>query len=134
MAGAISEQVRRSIDLVRALFEAAKVQQQPWGVSRTDIFDESLRDNLRTFPDLREKLAKFIEVKLADPLNAKYGKHDRPMTGPLVGFWHAHLRDDAILIYNLQNHCVNLVYIATHADIEGKRHARTVARLGPYKR
>lgn len=120
--------LRHYIDVVKALFEA----QQPWGVSQSDMFEDSLKDNMIVFPDLREKLAKFVDVKCDNPLMARYGKHDRPFTGPLVGFWHCHLRDDAILIYNLKNRCVNLVAIVKHSDIEGKRAVKTGKRLRDY--
>lgn len=100
-----------------------------WGVSKSPIFEQSLKNNLKTFPDLKEKLAKFIDVKLPNPLSTKYGKHDRPMTGELVGFWHCHLRDDAVLIYTLKNRNINLIYIATHAELEGKRLRRTGKKL-----
>lgn len=100
-----------------------------WGVSRSSIFDQSLADNLRVFPDLADKLAKFVAVKADNPVAAKYGKHDRPLTGGLVGLWHCHLRDDAILIYRLRNRCLHLVYIATHAEVEGKRLKMTKTRL-----
>jgi mRNA-degrading endonuclease YafQ of YafQ-DinJ toxin-antitoxin module len=104
-----------------------------WGVSRSALFDETLREALRTFPDLREKLGKFTDLKLSDPLNARYGKHDRPCTGELVGFWHAHLRDDAILIYNLANRSINLVAVVTHAEIEGKRLKQTAKRIQQFR-
>lgn len=135
MAGTIQGQLRHYLDLVESespwngeLFES----KTPWGVSRSPIFDESLRANTRVFKDLPDRVAKFIEFKCNDPINSKYGKHDRPLTGELVGFWHCHLRDDAVLIYNLLNRCVNLVYIAPHAEIEGKRLKMTGARLAPY--
>lgn len=124
MAG---EALRHFIDLIEAA-------QAPWGISQSPIFVASLDENLRIFPDLKEKLAKFTSVKLPNPVapQARYGKHDSPMTGPLVGFWHCHLRDDAILIYNFANRCVNLVCIVSHAEIEGKRAKLTGKRIAPY--
>jgi mRNA-degrading endonuclease YafQ of YafQ-DinJ toxin-antitoxin module len=110
---------------VKSLFEA----QQPWGVLRSNILEPTLKEHLPTFPDLREKLVKFLEVKLQNPLTMRYGKHDRPFTGPLVGYSHCHLRDDAILIYTLKNHSINLICIVTHNEIEGKRVKAVVKRL-----
>lgn len=111
------------------LFEA----QAPWTVTTTPLFEASLRAHLRVFPDLREKLAKFIDTKIANPLASRYGKHDRAFTGPLVGFNHCHLRDDAILIYNLKNRSINLVCIVSHSEIEGKRMKAVISRIAPYK-
>lgn len=105
---------------------------EPWGVSYSDLFGESLRENTRIFPDLPERVEKFIDAKINDPLSIRYGKHDRPMTGALVGFWHTHLKDDAVLVYNLVNRCINLVYIAKHSEIEGKRLRKTADRLAAY--
>lgn len=124
MAG---ERLRTLIDLIEAA-------QSPWGISQSPIFADSLVEHQRVFPDLKEKLAKFVSVKLPNPLapHAKYGKHDSPMTGPLVGFWHCHLRDDAILVYNFNNRCVNLVVIVSHAEIEGKRAKLTGKRIAPF--
>lgn len=103
-----------------------------WGVSYSDIFADSLRENTVIFADLPDRVEKFIEAKSADPLSVRYGKHDRPMTGALVGFWHTHLKDDAVLVYNLVNRCVNLVYIAKHSEIEGNRLRKTAERLAAY--
>lgn len=108
------------------------IEAEEWAVSRTPIFDESLKRNTKIFPDLPQKLAKFIEVKKQNPFQNRYGKHDRPFTGPLIGFFHAHLRDDAILIYKLQNKSIVLVYICSHAEIEGNRHKQTIKMLEPY--
>ncbi len=116
----------------RAIVEAA---QAAWQISQSPIFAPSLVEHLRVFPDLKEKLAKFTQVKLPNPLEpgARYGKHDGPFTGPLVGFFHCHLRDDAILIYRLVNRCVHLIAIVSHAEIEGKRHKQTAKRLAAFK-
>lgn len=122
--------IRDYIDIVEGKQPQAR---QPWGVSMTNIFAPSLAEHRRVFPDLDEKLAKFIGLKTPDPITARYGKHDRPFTGPLVGFWHCHLRDDAILIYNLQNHAINLVAICSHSEIEGKRAQKMSKRLNSYK-
>jgi mRNA-degrading endonuclease YafQ of YafQ-DinJ toxin-antitoxin module len=119
---------------LRSLIDLIEAAQAPWGMSQSPIFAASLKEHERVFPDLKEKIAKFTGVKLPNPLGpqAKYGKHDSPMTGPLVGFWHCHLRDDAILIYNFANRCVNLVVIVSHAEIEGKRAKLTGKRIAPY--
>jgi hypothetical protein len=78
-----SFQIRAAINLVELLNKTlVEAPQQPWGVSRTDIFEASLKALLPTFADLAEKLVKFIDVKLQNPLTMKYGKHDSPMTGP----------------------------------------------------
>jgi mRNA-degrading endonuclease YafQ of YafQ-DinJ toxin-antitoxin module len=100
-----------------------------WAVERSDLFGESLAKMTITFPDLREKLDKFLEIKREDPIRARYGKHDRRMTGDLAGFWHCHLRDDAVLIYQLSGKTMTLIYIAPHAEIEGKRLKQTAKRL-----
>jgi mRNA-degrading endonuclease YafQ of YafQ-DinJ toxin-antitoxin module len=119
MAGAI---LRHYIDLIEAVTA-------PWGVSYSDLFQASLITMLPKVPDLPDRLKRFISIKLPNPMdrNALVGKHDRPFTGPLVGFWHCHLAPDAILIYRLQNRSVQLVAICQHADIEGKR-AKTMAK------
>ncbi len=121
------ETLRYFIDLVEGA-------QTPWGISRSPVFDDSLTNHERVFPDLNEKLAKFINVKLPNPIapTARYGKHDSPMTGPLVGFFHCHLRDDAILIYRLRNRTVYLVAIVSHSEIEGKRAKLTGKKLAPF--
>lgn len=106
---------------------------KPWGVTVTPLFSDTLKRNKATFPDLDEKLKKFVEVKTANPLQNKYGKHDGPFTGPLSGFYHAHLRDDAIIIYNLKNHAINLVAIVSHAEIEGKRSKKVWKQIAPFK-
>lgn len=81
------------------------------------------------FPDLKDKLDKFLSIKRDDPVQNRYGKHDRRMVGDLAGFWHCHLRDDAVLIYQLHGRTMTLVYIAPHAEIEGKRLKQTAKRL-----
>ncbi len=118
--------LRHYIDLVEG-------NAQEWGVSYTPLFNDALKRHRQTFPDLPEKIQKFIDVKLQNPLSMRYGKHDRPFTGPLVGFWHCHLRDDAILIYNLKNRALNLVVIVSHNEIEGKRAKSVVNQLAPFK-
>lgn len=100
-----------------------------WDTTRSPLFQDSLERNTIIFKDLPEKLERFIDIKLSDPMKARYGKHDGPMTGPFKGHNHAHLRDDAIVIYTLKGRKLNLIYIATHAEVEGKRCARTAERL-----
>jgi len=100
-----------------------------WRITQGPLFAASLLDKLAVFPDLAEKLKKFEEVKKHNPLSSKYGKHDRPMTADLVGLWHCHLRDDAVLIYRLKDRAVHLIYIASHAELEGKRLKQTTTRL-----
>lgn len=119
--------------LIRHYIDLIEAAQRPWNIERSPLFDESLASMRAVFPDIKDKLQKFIAVKLEDPLSTRYGKHDRPMTGILVGFWHCHLRDDAILIYNLKNRNVQLVYLCPHSEIEGKHERRTAKRLAVYK-
>lgn len=119
---------RRLIDLVgevlheEALEEAKQQTPVTFGITRSSIFDESLKRNMKIFPDLADKLKKFLDLKVADPLNSRYGKHDGPFKPgtPLSGYMHCHLRDDAVLIYSLKNRNVNLLYICSHAEMEGK--------------
>jgi mRNA-degrading endonuclease YafQ of YafQ-DinJ toxin-antitoxin module len=103
-----------------------------WSFTHSPVFQESLERNAIVFNDLPEKLQKFKDVKGEDPLRCRYGKHDGPMTGRFKGYHHAHLRDDAILIYKLKNKAVDLVYISSHAEIEGKRCKNTLDRLSVY--
>lgn len=127
-----SGEIRRLISLVESfLFEKPKQPSAAFGLSKSSEFDESLKRNMRIFPDLREKLEKFIELKLADPLNSKYGKHDGPFKAgtPLAGFNHCHLRDDAVLIYTMRNRTLNLVLICTHAEMEGKNTMKLSKKL-----
>ena len=99
-----------------------------WTVDYTDLLAPSLLEMRRTFPDIDEKLKKFIDLKLTNPLAARYGKHDGPFTGPLAGFYHAHLRDDAIIIYKLKNRAIIIVMLVRHAEIEGRR-AKSIRNL-----
>jgi mRNA-degrading endonuclease YafQ of YafQ-DinJ toxin-antitoxin module len=107
--------------------------QEPWGITYTPLLGPSIVEQKKRFSDIQDKLAKFQEIKKQNPLVARYGKSDYPFTGPLTGFWHAHLRDDAIVIYNLKNHCVNIIVVVAHADIEGKRAKRTLKTIEPYR-
>ena len=100
-----------------------------WKISRGPLFNDSVQSLIRTYPDLAEKLSKFWTVKKDNPLSSPYGKHDRPMTGPLTGLWHCHLHANAVLIYCLRNHCVHLVAVLPHSDLEGKRLKNTAMRL-----
>lgn len=102
-----------------------------WSVTHGPLFAESLKENERVFSDLGKRLEKFLSVKVPNPFGHRYGKHDRRMTGDLAGFWHCHLRDDAVLIYSLVNRCIHLVYVAPHAELEGKRLRQTRERLAP---
>ena len=105
----------------RTDFMSLELVRPNWKTVKSDLFDESLNRMMVTFPDLSDKLSKFIVTKSRDPLNIKYGKHDRRMIGDLAGFYHAHLRDDAVLIYTLAKQVMTLVLITPHAEIEGKR-------------
>jgi mRNA-degrading endonuclease YafQ of YafQ-DinJ toxin-antitoxin module len=101
----------------------------------TPLFQETLKRHMVIFSDLPEKLKKFTAIKKDNPLTNRYGKHDGPFAhgSPLAGFWHCHLRDDAILIYNLKNRAINLVAIVAHAEIEGNRRKAVVKQISPYK-
>lgn len=118
------------IDL-RSYIDLIEAQQRDWSVWRSPIFQETLKEHLRVFPDLVDKLEKFLHTKLPNPMSpdARYGKHDGPMTPPLNGFYHCHLRDDAILVYKLKGSELRLVAIVSHAEIEGKRLKKTKKRL-----
>jgi mRNA-degrading endonuclease YafQ of YafQ-DinJ toxin-antitoxin module len=100
-----------------------------WGFTYSPLFESSLRENIRIFPDLPAKMERFITLKKDNPFTTPFGRSDRPMTGPLAGLWHCHLFDDAVLIYRLKDRCVHCVCIVTHADMEGKRQKTTVHRL-----
>lgn len=102
---------------------------QDWSIREAVGFRDSLIRNAKIFPDLPEKLAKFIEVKACDPLHGRYGKHDKRMTGPLSGFYNCHLKDDAVLIYKVKDRTIVLIYVAAHAELEGRRLANTARRL-----
>lgn len=110
--------LRELIDLIEGKI---KPSAEPWTVSQSDTFADSMARIKITFPDIQDKLEKFIDVKIPNPLANRYGKHDGPMTGPLIGFFHCHLRDDALLIYRLVQRSIFLVSVVTHADTEGKR-------------
>jgi mRNA-degrading endonuclease YafQ of YafQ-DinJ toxin-antitoxin module len=103
-----------------------------WRVDRSEIFDESLNRMTVVFADLPDKLGKFLTTKIVNPIVHRYGKHDRRLTGDLAGFYHCHLRDDAVLIYSLANRVMTLIYVAPHAEIEGKRLKLTARRLAPF--
>ena len=123
--------LRHFIDLIEG---KKSVPQKPWGVTVSPLFTDSLKKTRLVFPDIDDKLKKFIEVKSVDPIQNKYGKHDGPFTGsPLKGFYHAHLRDDAIIIYNLKNRAINLICILPHSEIEGRRMLNTSKILQAYK-
>ena len=110
-------------------FKVIEGSKSVWTVERSELFDDSLNRAATVFSDLRDKLDKFLVIKIDDPIQNRYGKHDRRMTGDLAGFWHCHLRDDAVLIYQLSGKTMTLVYIAPHAEIEGKRLKQTAKRL-----
>lgn len=124
--------LRYLIDLIEGKKQA--VPQQPWTVAPSDLFADSVAAIQKTFPDIKEKIEKFIQVKLPNPLDpsARYGKHDRPMVHALAGLLHCHLRDDAILIYDLRGRTLVMVAVVTHADIEGKRLRSTANRMHGY--
>lgn len=110
-------------------FKVIQGSKSLWKVERSELFDDSLARATEVFSDLGDKLDKFLVTKIEDPIQSRYGKHDRRMTGDLAGFWHCHLRDDAVLIYQLSGKTMTLVYIAPHAEIEGKRLKQTAKRL-----
>lgn len=121
-------------ELIEAKKSKAAKSDQPWSVDYAPIFQPSFKEHLVIFPDLGDKLKKFLEIKLANPIDPsnRYGKHDGPFTGPLVGFWHCHLRDDAILIYKLVGRSVLLVCVVNHAEIEGRRAQKMAKKIQPY--
>lgn len=110
-------------------FKVIQGSKSAWAVERSELFDDSFGRAAVVFTDLNDKLEKFLKIKSDDPIQNRYGKHDRRMTGDLAGFWHCHLRDDAVLIYQLSGKTMTLVYIAPHAEIEGKRLKQTAKRL-----
>ena len=122
MAGSI--EIRQWLDLIEAI-------QTPWGISKSSLFDASVTEMTARVPDLAAKVKRFIDIKLPNPLNrdALVGKHDRPFTGAMVGYWHCHVATDAILIYRLENRSVQLCLVCQHKDLEGKRLGVTVKRL-----
>ena len=106
----------------------------PWGVSKSSLFDASFSAMLPRVSDLRQRLARFLDIKLPNPLSptARVGKSDSPLKPPFQGLWHCHLAPDVILIYRLINRSIQLMLICQHADIEGKRMkvtARTLANV-----
>jgi mRNA-degrading endonuclease YafQ of YafQ-DinJ toxin-antitoxin module len=107
-------------------------QIRAWSVEKSELFDDSFRRMQVIFTDLEEKLEKFIKAKVADPIYSKYGKHDRRMVGHLAGFHHCHLRDDAVLIYSLNQRTITLVCVTPHAEIEGKRLKMMARRLSAF--
>lgn len=127
-----SYEIRRLMGIVSELCEAPI---KTFGLSKSPEFDESFKKHVKVFPDLGEKLKKFIDLKTNDPLNSKYGKHDGPFKSgtPLAGFSHCHLRDDAVLIYSLKNQTVNLILIVSHSEMEGKSTMKLAKRISSLK-
>jgi mRNA-degrading endonuclease YafQ of YafQ-DinJ toxin-antitoxin module len=134
--------IRQLMTLCEGLTEAKNKKQAPepqqqqpqkagLQIRVSNQFVPSLERNRTIFPDLSEKLIKFIQVKMNDPLNGRFGKHDSPFASgtPLAGFKHCHLRDDAILIYTMAGGCLNLYYICPHKEIEGKMTKKTSGLL-----
>jgi mRNA-degrading endonuclease YafQ of YafQ-DinJ toxin-antitoxin module len=118
-------------NVIRSIIDLIEAAQAPWTISKTPAFDASIQVMLPKVHDLRERLQRFIDIKLPNPLaaTARAGKNDRPFTALLVGFWHCHLAPDAILIYRLANHSIQLILVCQHADIEGKRLQQMGKRL-----
>jgi mRNA-degrading endonuclease YafQ of YafQ-DinJ toxin-antitoxin module len=114
---------------IRYYLDLIEAAQSPWGISRTNLFDTSLKAMLAKVPDLRDRLKRFIDIKIPNPIGSQalVGKHDRPFTAELAGFWHCHLAKDLILIYRLHARSVQLVLLCQHAEIEG-RHLQTMSR------
>jgi mRNA-degrading endonuclease YafQ of YafQ-DinJ toxin-antitoxin module len=100
-----------------------------WSVEKSIDFERTLARMRVTFPDLPEKLEKFLATKIDDPVFSKYGKHDRRMVGHLHGLYHCHLRDDAVLIYALSQKVIRLICVTPHAEIEGRRLKLTAQRI-----
>lgn len=126
--------LRHYIDIVEGKKSAKAAQPEvAWTTDTTPLFNTALVKHSVIFPDLKEKVKKFIEVKLANPLMNRYGKHDRPFTGILTGFHHCHLRDDAILIYQLKNRKIILVTIVAHAEMEGRKEKLLLNQIAPYR-
>jgi mRNA-degrading endonuclease YafQ of YafQ-DinJ toxin-antitoxin module len=111
------------------LIEAAEAP--PWGVTKSPLFDASFSAMLPKAPDLPERLARFLDIKLPNPLSptARAGKADSALKPPFQGLWHCHLAPDVILIYRLVNRSIQLMLICQHADIEGKRMKATARTL-----
>jgi mRNA-degrading endonuclease YafQ of YafQ-DinJ toxin-antitoxin module len=135
--------LRRLMDLCEGKKDVKKAPQvkkqatepegkKPFGIMLSNSFVESLAKTERTFPKIREQLLKFARVKRDDPINGKYSSQDYPYSGggPLAGYHHCHLRDDAILIYTIKNNCLNLLFLCAHADVEGKMLHRMAKILG----
>jgi mRNA-degrading endonuclease YafQ of YafQ-DinJ toxin-antitoxin module len=104
----------------------------PWTIAPKPLFTESFAVLLRANPRLKDKLAQFTAAKLPDPLQQRFGSHDRPFTGPLKGFQHCHLAPDIILVYSLKGRVINLLFCCQHADTEGKRMKATAKKLAAY--
>lgn len=107
--------------------------QGPWAVDVTSaIFRQSVRDFKAIYPDVEERVFRFIKVKSDDPLNTRYGNNDAPMSshGPFAGYMHAHLAPDLLILYTLKNRTLNLVALCQHADTEGKRAKNAARRFG----
>jgi len=135
--------LRRLIDLCEGkkdVKKAPQVKQQPqepegkkpFGIMISNMFAASLTKTERTFPQIKDQLRKFAAVKRDDPINGKYSKQDYPYSGagPLAGYHHCHLRDDAILIYTIKNNCLNLLFMCSHAEVEGKMVPKMARLLG----
>ena len=111
-----AEALRFYIDLIEA------AQAPPWRAAAVGpYFKASLDAMEKKYPDLLARLDRFIDVKVPNPLAAKYGKTDGPFSDYLRGFWHCHLAPDAILIYRLRNRTVELALICQHDDLSRKR-------------
>ncbi len=116
------------------IVEGRVADTRPWAIERVPLFKET-HDKARTvFPDIDSKLEKFIDLKLPNPIDPsrRFGKHDSPFSALLKGFWHCHLRDDAVLIYKLQDRKIKLIAVVPHADMERSRLRLLAKKLAPY--
>jgi mRNA-degrading endonuclease YafQ of YafQ-DinJ toxin-antitoxin module len=137
-----AEALRRLIDLCEGRKEVKKapkdrsaqqVAQQPQAqkglkIRVSNVLYKSLERFEKSHPGLADRLVDFSEFKQADP-TVPFESSDYKFAGggPLRDYKHSHLRQNAMIIYNIAGGYLNLYVICNHDDIDGNN-ARKMAK------
>ncbi len=89
---------------------------------RCELYKETYLSRIKPYPQLREKLRQFMEIKRNNP-QQQFGKSDKPFlsagffTQAIPGIRHAHLNLDISVVYKVSGDVITLYGMFTHDDL-----------------
>lgn len=86
-------------------------------IKQTNVFRRDLKRAQKRGKDMEKLYAIIEKLTNQQPLAQKHKPH--PLTGAWRPAWECHIEPDWLLVYHVQEDCLELISMGSHADLFG---------------